>query len=45
MACGCDLVWLVTNSTFMDKLFGIEKCADDTLLLDLDPDVFAEICV
>ncbi|XP_068221563.1 oplophorus-luciferin 2-monooxygenase non-catalytic subunit-like [Palaemon carinicauda] len=40
--CGCDLAWLVLNSTFMSQVAEETACQDGTLFIDLDPAPFED---
>ena len=44
LECGCDLAWLISRPDYLSKLYGVETCADGTLLTDLDPDFYAQEC-
>ncbi|XP_068220722.1 oplophorus-luciferin 2-monooxygenase non-catalytic subunit-like [Palaemon carinicauda] len=40
--CGCDMAWLVLDSTFMSQVAEKTACQDGTLFIDLDPAPFKE---
>ncbi|CAG0898898.1 unnamed protein product [Darwinula stevensoni] len=43
LACGCEILWLVTNEPFRPKVLG--TCKDDYIQLqDLDPQPFLDLC-
>ena len=41
--CGCDMAWLVMNSTFLARVKGTCRL-DGTIVSDLDPITFEEMC-
>ena len=45
LECGCDLAWIITNPDYISKLYGTETCYDGTLLTDLDPDAYTDLCL
>lgn len=44
LICGCDLVWLVLAPYLMAKVHPNSTCSDGTLLHDLDPTIFEDLC-
>ena len=45
LACGCDMAWIVLNPDYMIKLdHSSPTCADGTLLTDLDPQYYIDLC-
>ncbi|KAK3890728.1 hypothetical protein Pcinc_005332 [Petrolisthes cinctipes] len=44
LSCGCEITWLVTNSTYMGQLDDDTACFNGELVSDLDPDLFEMLC-
>lgn len=42
--CGCDIAWLVTNATYLEKMDDRTTCQDGTAVLDLTPDYYLQYC-
>lgn len=44
--CGCDVAWVVLNTTLMESLLKVDNvtCADGTKFSDLDPAYYESIC-
>lgn len=43
-ACGCEMAWIVLNSNYLHNLMDDPYCTDGTLIHDLDPAIFNELC-
>jgi len=44
LSCGCDMAWIVTNSTYLGKIDSTATCEDGTTIQNLDPSVFEQSC-
>ena len=44
LACGCDLAWIVTNMDYLSKISQQSTCSDGTMLNDLDPQIYIDLC-
>ncbi|XP_018016768.1 oplophorus-luciferin 2-monooxygenase non-catalytic subunit [Hyalella azteca] len=44
LECGCDIVWLLLNPTYLDKVDPRAACSDGTLLTDLDLADYESFC-
>ncbi|XP_045614858.1 oplophorus-luciferin 2-monooxygenase non-catalytic subunit [Procambarus clarkii] len=44
LACGCDIAWLVRNTTLLKFVDSMTTCENGDLLADLDPAYYAEVC-